>query len=169
MESKDPLIKIEVKYPMVRASVDVGPVLGCCLVHREAFLVLKEGNVTNLWGDEKSCFVLLSFGFKEQKEMRGLTCRATTASWGSSGSGAARRACITSTYIFWMNQHNFIDNVSFDLNTEKDCAEGHCSSPLVLQDVQADCSSYTWHIWMPDFRDKSYLKGYITVICVTLS
>ena len=38
---------------MFGARIDVGPVLGCCLVHREAFLILKEGDVTNQSSDEK--------------------------------------------------------------------------------------------------------------------
>ena len=40
------------------------------------------------------------FSFSSKENVR--TCRATTASWGSSGSGAARSACIKSTYILYM-------------------------------------------------------------------
>ena len=70
------------KYPMLGASIDVRPVLGCCLVYRETLLILEEANIIN---QSRRIVAIREWS---------LTCRATTASWGSSGSGAARRACI---------------------------------------------------------------------------
>ena len=67
---------------MLGASIDVRPVLGCCLVYSKTLLILREANIINL---SRQIGVIQKWS---------LTCRATTASWGSSGSGAARRACI---------------------------------------------------------------------------
>ena len=49
--------------------------------------------------------------------------------------------------------------ISPNLDTEKNCAQGHRRGPLVFQDIEADRSSYARYVWVPDFCNESHLEG----------
>ena len=60
---------------MVRASVDMGPMLSCCLVNGEALLVLQEQRYSNHSENLKHLKVRIEILCESV-----LTCLATTAS-----------------------------------------------------------------------------------------